>query len=128
MGLDSIIRNSVSIADSVTKSLQVNVSHYAWTGSGIYGEPTYGPEIVRPAVVEYAQRLRKTGDGQEIMQKASILFIGPITADGAVDRREPIDPRDKIILPNGHTGPILSVEGVVDPSTNSPYTIEVILG
>jgi len=128
MALDDIIRSSVAIADNVTKSLQVNVSHFAWIADNDFSQPDYSPEIIRKAIVEYAQRLRKTGDGQEIMQQASILFVGPIRADGAVDRREPIDPRDKIILPNGYTGPILSVEGVVDPDTNSLYTVEVILG
>jgi len=128
MALDSLVRSAVSIANSVTSSLQANVSHFAWTGFGTYGEPTFATAIVRPAIVDYKQRLRKTADGQEIMQQASVMFVGPITANGSTDRREPVDPRDKIVLPNSYTGPILNVEGVVDPSTNAPYAIEVILG
>lgn len=128
MGLDELIRFGVATADFVTKSLQANVTHAAWIGSGVYGEPSYASAVTRPALVEYKQRLRKTSGGQEVMQQASVIFIGPITANGAAERREPVDPRDQIFLPNGYTGPILSVEGAIDPSTNSLYTVEVILG
>lgn len=128
MALNDLIRMGVAVADKVTKSAQVNVIHSPWMGSDIYGGPSYGPSAVRPAIVEYAQRLRQIGNGQEIMQKASVLFVGPIPDYNISERRNPIDPRDQIFLPNGYTGPILSVEGVVDPSTNSLYTVEVILG
>ena len=128
MGLDDLVRMGVAIADAQTKSLQANVIHAAWTGSGTFGEPTYASAVVRPAIVEYKQRLRRTSGGQEVMQQASVMFVGPIPNNGAAERREPVDPRDQIFLPNGYTGPILSVEGVIDPSTSSLYTVEVILG
>ena len=128
MGLDALIRSAIGIAASVTSSLQVNVDHYAWTGTGTYSEPTYATAVVRPAVVEYRQRQKDTVDGQEIVQQTVITLIGPITANGATDRREPVDPRDKIVLPNGYTGPILTVNGILDPTTSSPYLIEVVLG
>jgi hypothetical protein len=72
--------------------------------------------------------MRRMANGQEVMQRATVTFIGPVTANGAVDRQEPIDPRDKITLPDGSTGSILSIEGVADPSTSYPYMFVVALG
>ena len=128
MGLNSLIRSSVSIADNVTKTLQSTVLHSAWIGYGSYAEPLYSTTISRKALVEYKQRMYTMGNGQEIVQKAVITFVGPIEANGAIDRQEPLDSRDKITLPSGYTGPILSVEGVVDPSTNQPYMFVVVMG
>lgn len=128
MGLDTLVTKLVRVADKATKSLQITVSHYPWTGSGIYSEPTYGTVVSRKAVMEFQQRLRKLSDGQEIVQKASLLFVGPIAPNGAADRREPFDPRDKIVLPNGYTGPILDVSGPENPAISAPFTFEVLLG
>lgn len=128
MGLDSIIRSGVATIDAVTASLQVSVTHAAWTGHGNYAEPTYATGVARKAIVVFKQRMRKLGNGQEVLQQASVVFPRPIAANGTADRREPIDPRDKLTLPNGYTGPILDVQGVVDPLTNAPYSLEVILG
>lgn len=128
MSLRDIIKNAVAIADTVTAPLQVAVDHYAWTGSDDFSKPTYARPVSRLAVVEELQRYRRTETGQEIVQKASITFIRPISANGASQRREPIDPRDKIVLANGYTGPILNVQGITDPGTDQPYMLEVILG
>ena len=129
MGYDSIVRKGVASADKMTDSLQCNVQHFAWIGSNDYGGPDYEPSpIIRRGIVEEKEYLRRLPDGQEVTQKASITFPRPIAANGAADRREPIDPRDKLILPSGYTGPILGVFGVVDPSTQQPYSFEVIMG
>jgi hypothetical protein len=66
--------------------------------------------------------------GAEVLQIATVTIIGPVAANGADERREPVDPRDRITLPNGFSGPILDVGGVVDPDTGSPYSVQVILG
>jgi hypothetical protein len=39
-----------------------------------------------------------------------------------------LDVRDKIVLPDGLTGPIIKVNGVVDPDTDEIYALEVMLG
>lgn len=128
MGYDALVRKGVSIIDDQTKDLQVSVDHSAWVGSGIYAEPVYATAISRMAIVEFKQVMRRTVDGREILQKATVTFPRPIPSNGTAERREPIDPRDKIVLPNGYTGPILDVDGVIDPSTKSLYMAEVILG
>ena len=129
MGYDSIIRKGVALADKMTDSLQCNVQHFAWIGNNDYGGPDYETSpVIRRGIVEEKEYLRRLPDGQEVTQKASITFPRPIAANGAADRREPIDPRDKLVLPSGYTGPILGVFGVVDPSTQQPYSFEVIMG
>jgi len=128
MGLASVIRKGVAILDKQTTDLQEPVEYHAWEGIGDYGEAEYAAAVMIPAIVEEKQMLRRMADGSEIAQKASITIPRPIRPNGAANRREPVDPRDKFILPNGFTGPILYVNGVIDPSTNAPYSYEIVLG
>jgi len=130
MGLADIVRSGVATAQSVTADLQDSVSHEAWIGhdgTG-YAKPAYAPAVARPALVEMKQRKLRLADGSEVTQNAQLTFIGPVEANGAVGRREPIDPRDRLTLPSGHTGPILDVQGLVDTGTHAPYLLEVALG
>lgn len=126
--LDDLIRNAVTLANSLTADLQATVSHEAWIGQDSRGKPNYDDPVSRQAVVDFRQVRRRLADGSETLQAAKLTFVGPITANGATGRREPIDNRDRITLPNGYTGPIVEVLGVVDPTTNAPYAIDVVLG
>lgn len=129
MGYDTILRKGVAILDQQTSSLQDTVEFYAWESSGVYGEPQYSAQpIMMQAIVEERQVLRRMMDGTEVAQRAAIIVPRPIPPNGAPGRREPVDPRDKIVLPNGFTGPILYVNGVMDPDTNAPYSYEIVLG
>ena len=128
MSLADVVRSGIASANKAVKDLQTEVSHSAWIDFDSYGKPVYATAVIRPAIVEYSQRLRRRSDGQLVQQRASIVFTYPITANGAVGRREPIDPRDEIVLPSGYTGPILDILGLVDPKTKAPYMLEVILG
>lgn len=127
MDLSAIVRKGVEIADQQTNSLQAqNIIHVPWVGSDTSGSPTYGAPTTRRGVVEY--KTQEVDSQDAIKQMTTIQFVGPIAANGAAERREPVDPRDIIYLPNGYTGPILAIEGVNDPTTNSPYTILVTMG
>jgi len=135
MGLDAVVRSAVATAKSVTSDLQDDVTHEAWTGDGAYGAPTYAAGVSRPALVERKHELvRKgmeqssSGAGEIRKTQTKITFLTPITANGASGRTEPIDPRDKITLADGTTGPILKTAGLIDPSTGLPYMMEVWLG
>ena len=128
MALSTIIRNTIAIADRLTIDLQVPVQHYAWIADGsTYGEPVFASPVTRLALVEMRQRLIRL-EGQDIIQRAVVTFLRPIAANGASDRREPIDLRDKLVLPNGYTGPIKNVEGLENNFDDSPYMVVVILG
>jgi hypothetical protein len=131
MGLGSVIRNAVANVDAITggeDGLQVSITHRAWTARDKYNKPTYASAVTRKAVMKSLQRMIRTTGGQEVLARASLTFLTPITANGAEGRREPVDPRDLITLPDGTTGPILDVTGTVDPETDAPYALKVILG
>jgi hypothetical protein len=128
MGLADVVRGGVRIANGITSGLQVVVSHEAWIGQDAYDKPQFATAVSRPALVEAKQRLRRTTSGKEVMQRASITFLEMPEANGAAERREPIDPRDRLILPDGTTGPILDVAGLTDPGTDAAYLLEVALG
>ena len=129
MALDTILRKGVALANTLTAALQDTVKHEAWIGHDGFAKPTYDPSSInRQAIVEMDQRLIRLADGQEVQQRARVTVIGPITGNGANGRKEPVDPRDRITLPDGTTGPILDVKGVSDPSTGAPYAYTIILG
>lgn len=129
MSLRSIVRNAVSIADRVTAPLQATIQHSAWTGQDEFGDVTYTDPISRDCIVEYKIRDKlQSSSGRVIQSQALVTIIRPIDPNGAAGRVEPIDPRDLIVLPNGHSGPIIDIEGVVDPMTNSPYMYQVWIG
>ena len=128
MNLNKIISNAMKIVDKTTDSLQDSVRHYPWIGNDTYNAPQYAVYTIRKGIVEEKEYSRRMPSGEEILQKASVTFPRPIAPQGAEGRREPIDPRDKIVLPSGYTGPILGVFGVVDPETHQPYSFEVVLG
>lgn len=115
---DTIVRSGIALADSLTESLQATVSHSANTGQDNFGADTYAAAISRDAIVEYKARQHQTGSGEIVQTQAKVVFLRPVT----------ITARDKIILPNGSTGPIVDIEGLVDPTTNQLYMIEVWLG
>lgn len=131
MGLADIVRSGIAVANTLTETLQATVTHEAWIGNKTdgYAGPRYAEGIARAALVDQTRKLRRLSNGEEVVQQASITFLTPIAANGATNRREPVDPRDRFTLPDGKTGPILDViGGLVDPSTNAPYMLEVILG
>lgn len=144
MSLNSLIRNAVKVADTITKSLQGDVQHSAWIGQDGFGKPVYGTVIqglditgqpttpnvpvVRKAVIELKQRERQV-QGRVIMTFAYLTFVGPIPVNGMTsERKEAVDPRDVFILPDGSTGPVVDVQGVLDSETNLMYAVEVWLG
>lgn len=105
--------------------LLVEVTLEPWIGSdGDYNEPIFGdPLILSARVVEGARAIRNTL-GEEVSVQAFVAFEGEIpdtTANGspAEPRRNPIDPRDRITLPSGYTGPIL--ENPADESFVAVY-------
>jgi hypothetical protein len=134
MSLADIVRRGVATANRVTKSLHVDVVHKAWTGQTPWGEPTYATQSTGAdggplkALVELKQSLRALPNGTTVMTKAKVTFMEPVPVNGAAGRTEPIDPRDFIELPNGISGPIVDVAGLLDPGTNEPYMTEVWLG
>lgn len=129
MGLADIVRNGVALADKLTLSLQVNVTHRPWTGQGVDAAPTWAsPGVSVPAIVIEKRSLVRFADGHEKMSSHYVGILRPLTPNGATGRDEPVDPRDLIILPDGTTASVLSVAGVVDNSTGKRFYCEVLVG
>jgi hypothetical protein len=128
MGLSNIIRSGVAIANSLTTDLQVPVQHYAWIGDDDFNKPIFANPVTRYALVEMKERMLHFQTGEDFLAKCTVTFLVPIAPNGASGRREPIDNRDKIVLPNGFTGPIRDVLGLANNFSDSPYVVEVILG
>jgi hypothetical protein len=128
MGFDDLVRDGIALATTLTSDLQDNVVLSRWTGVDGYNKPTYADPVTHPALIENKQRQIRLPGGEVIQSRTKVTFLHPMTAHGAAKRKEPLDPRDKIVLPDGRTGPILDVKGLIDPSTGFPYMIEVFLG
>ena len=130
MSLSRLIRDCVAVADRVTMTLQCAVTHEAWIAvTGHYGAPSFAAAVSRQSIVDYSTRLVRDMNGQEVPASITIMILRPISANGASGRREPVDPRDRFILPDGTTGPVLNVgPGGIDPSTGRAYFAEVYLG
>lgn len=114
MALADVVRKLIPVADSITASFQGTVQHRARTGPGSQG-PAYAAAANRKGVVDYAPRLVRTRDNQEITPAAYVVFPRP----------EPVKPGDEVTLPNGVVGEVLDVPGVADPSTSNPFLTEI---
>ncbi len=129
MALDSIVRKLVGVADTVFRSLEEEVQHYAWTGQDGFGAADDFEVPTAPkALVEQAIRMHQLGDGRLVKTKAKLTFLEVIPPNGAKGRDEPIDSRDKFVLADGTTGPILDIKGLRDPGKGRPFLLEVWLG
>ena len=116
-----ILTDAVNIASSVTDGLglQSTVTHEAIAGLDGYGNKLYAAPVSRLAVVEMKQKSVKTASGEMDVSQASVLFLDPTLI---------IDSDDRITLPNGMTGPILTLEGFMNPETGQPALTQVYLG
>jgi len=117
VGLADVVRAAVAVADSITASLQSTVQHYPWVRDGSNGR-VWGSATPRAAVVDLSPKLIRTSDGSVVQRRAVVIFPRAVS----------VDPRDKIVLPDGTTGPIVDVSGAADPSTGRPYAPEVSIG
>lgn len=116
--MDAIIRNALVTANNVTSSLQTSsIQLHRKSASGTWGD-TYAAPVTVSAIYEKKSKLVQTPSGQMVEAKSEITILSPID----------IDYDDKIVGPQGETGPILRIEGLIDPSTNRPYMVQVWLG
>ncbi len=133
MGLGSVVRNAVATVDKVLgepskDGLKSTFRLYAWISDDEYNKSVYASPVNVTAFIEEKERSVRISTGEEVWQKATITITRPLKPNGASGRKEPIDVRDKIVLPSGYTGPIKDAFGETDPSTNRPYMLTVILG
>lgn len=110
------------------KSFQATVIHKTWIRSDGFGKNTF-EEVTRHAIVQEGPQDRKMQDGSLVHLEAVLTFLEPILPNGAVDRQEPIDPKDEFTLPSGYTWGIVKVsKDPVNPKTNAGFLHQVWLG
>lgn len=123
MGSTAWLTGALAAVDSALDGLGLigEVTHEAWIGQDSYEDPIYDVPVIRKALIQEGTIPHRGGqDGESITTRACISFREPVEPNGAVGRNEPIDPRDRITLPSGLTGPIVSDGGaVINPSTGA---------
>lgn len=128
MSLADVVRNAVATVNTVVKDLQEDVLHEAWISQGGFGNATYAAAVVRKALVDQKLHQRRLSDGRIVEVKAHLTFLEVVPPNGAADRTEPIDTKDRITLADGTTGPIVDVQGLRDPGAGRPFLLEVFMG
>jgi hypothetical protein len=129
--LADAIRQGVGIAHQVTNEgrLQEPVTFEPYIGpDDVYGKPAYDDPQTLVALVEQRVRERRTTTGQVVVTRAKITLLELPAPNGAADRIEPIDVRDRFTLADGTTGPIVDIEGLRDRDAGKPFLLEVWLG
>lgn len=131
MGIADSVRTQLAAVHAQTSGLgglQIDVVHEPWIGKDGRVGPIFDTGITRTALVQYRRPQQLRDDGQRIAARVILSFLAPVDPNGADGRREPIDPRDRITLPDGTTGPIVDVQSMPAPDTNQPFLIVVYLG
>lgn len=125
-----ILRDGVKTIKSLTDGIQVFVEHRAWQGyTDASGTESFSEPVMRKCILSTQQRALQTTSGETVTVMATLNFLGDVEPNGSPGRKEPFDPRDIIVLPDGFTGPIIDTpSGVVDPKTNRGFNHKVMLG
>lgn len=113
----SFLSDAIKIADDVTRGLglQAVVTHRPWLSQTAQGKATYGGAVEMPAAVTLKQTKIRTQSGQEVMSRATITFPRDVA----------ISVKDHITLPDGSSGPILSIDAPIDPETGRGFATTV---
>ena len=134
MALRDLVVNGVKLADTITNNgkLQGTVLYRRAISTDYEGTVTYDPPLSQPAtelraVVEWKQQSVKTKVGVLDMSKTKVSILdldGLRVASGGVGLRED----DMIVLPDGTTGPLMALNGYMDPITAQPFMTEAQIG
>jgi hypothetical protein len=128
VNLAVVFRSALDEMDGVTKTVQETIVVTPWIGEDLYGARTFGAPRSLKGVVDRSRRESRLSDGRIVTTTAVVTFLEPFAAVGAVDRDEPLDSRDKILLQSGPAGEILSIRGSIHPGTGERFFLEVHLG
>lgn len=123
-----IIRDLIPTISELTEGVQAEITHRAWTGEKETGKKEYANPVTLKCIISSKHRQVVSASGQLVTAVHTLTFLDPITPNGSPGRREPIDTRDMITLPDWFTYPIVDIGGVVDPETGMGFTNKVMLG
>lgn len=132
MGYEDILRDAISgILSPEFESMKLNIQHHQWIGDDGQGTDEFAPVEVRRGLVDLTKKERNTSAGVGVMTFATITWLDhwtPATPNAGKVRENPIDPRDKFVLPDGGTAPIVQTGGFADSATSKPFVSDTILG
>lgn len=128
MSFATSLRSGLKIIATQTRSIQGVVKHHAWIGQDQFGNETYAFPVDRKAIITVREQDRPGQMGQVTRTTAHLLLLDPVEPNGTTGRLEPVDTRDKIVLPDGSTAPIVETNGLIDPDSTRPFFMEVWLG
>ena len=118
-GFADLVRSLVAVADGLTDSLQVAVTHYSYASAtkDATQKVTWGSGVSRKALVEDVHTMVRDQQGQMVLVTTKVTFL----------RSFAIDARDRIVLPGGKEAPIARIAGLVDPDgiAGGRYLLEV---
>lgn len=127
MSLLDIVRGAVKIANNITRPLQAEVTIEHQLSTSGYGGVKYMKPAKLPALVDWKRAQVRTANGELTMSRAVITFTD-VEKLAAATNGEGVGDFDRIILPDGTTGPILDLSGFIDAGTRKPFMTEVMLG
>ena len=116
----SLLASAVALANNVTQSLglQADVTYYqAISPADGAGKVDRLAGVILKAIVEQKLKQVRTISGEMVMSRSNVTFLEPRV----------ISTDDKIVLPDGSTGPILATQGFVD-DTQAAILTQVFLG
>lgn len=116
----SLLSDLIGLANDLTQQFGLqatNITYYAFDHVSGSGQKFYKPAVVRSAIYTRKQKEVRTVTGELSVSSAQVVFLDPT----------PVDVRDKIVLPDGTTQPIIALEGFVDASNGAVLT-EISLG
>lgn len=122
MGSAAWLTSAIGAANAATQALGLTepVVQEPFIGhQGGFGEKDYDVAVIHQAMVQRKRGEIRTANGKEVTFQAVISFVAPV----------PVNPRDRITLSDGITGPLVEPQGgLVDPSTGDPFLRVVYLG
>lgn len=120
--LAAAVRTAVAAADAATAGLQqpVKIVRFIAAADGLGGRKHDEDGVeTHQALVRRHEGILEARDGRERRYRAVVTFLRPLA----------FDPKDKLELADGTSGPVLTPQGgTQDPETEMPFFRTVYLG
>lgn len=119
MDLSALVRKAAQIADRLSASLQVAVQIEPFLSLDEHVRPTYAAPVspTPTAVVTETTRTFAQTNGDVVVATAKLTF----------PRNQAVNVKDRVTLPDGSFGPVLSVKKPLDPAGGG-YITEAWIG
>lgn len=132
MALVDALRSGIKVASKILDSFKCSTQFYAAIGQTGSGAITYANPVTVRAIVDLSRRERKTSAGGLVMTDGVLTVLDRIedtSPNTGFDRKQPVDTRDKFVLPDGTTGSqLLEGKSTLDAATARGFINELLLG